>query len=223
MFSLFYKTAIVFLTLLFLMRLLGKRQLGELELSELVVSILAADLAATPLQNPELPLSNGLVPVAALFFCELVLSLLTLKSVPLRRLLCGKPCFLIVEGNICQRAMRKCRFTVDELTEELRSKDVIDPATVQYAVLETDGTLNVILYPAQRPVTAAQLHIKPEDPGYVTVIIEDGILLRQNLQVMGKDEDWLRAELARRDCSSIRQVYALLLFRSGDIYFAKKE
>ena len=218
-----YKTLIVFLALLFSMRVLGKRQLGELELSELVVSILAADLAAVPLQAPELPLWYGLVPVATLFLCELFFSLLTMKSVTARRWLCGKPCFLIREGRICQREMRRCRFTVDELTEELRGKDVVDPATVRYAILETDGTLNVVLYPEHRPVTAGQLKLAAEDTGYPIVLIEDGRLKRENLRVAGKDERWLQNELTRRGCGGVRQVYVMILFGSGAVYFAEKE
>ena len=223
MLELIFKTAVIFFALLLLMRLLGKRQLGELELSELIVSILAADIAATPLQNPDLPLYYGLVPVAALFFCELALSWLTMKSIPLRLLLCGKPCFLVENGKICQRSMRKCRFTVDELTEELRKHDVTDIANVQYAVLETDGTLNVILFPAHRPATAGQLSAELRDDGYATVIVEDGVVLHNNLKLMGKDETWLNAELKKRGCASVKQVYAMLLFRSGAIYFAEKE
>ena len=223
MIDLIFKTAFVFLLLILLMRLLGKRQLGELELSELVVSILAADLAAIPLQNPDLPIQYGVVPVAVLFLCELLLSWLTARSIPIRKFFCGKPCFLIREGVICQDAMKKCRLTVDELAEELRGKDIADPAAVQYAVLETDGSLNVILYPDQRPVTAGQLQLSPDDDGYATVIIEEGILMRENLRAMGKDEAWLKRELQHRGCGSVRQVYLMLLFGSGKIYFAEKK
>ena len=216
------KTAVVFLALVFCMRALGKRQLGELELSELVVSILAADLAAVPLQAPELPLRYGLVPVGVLFLCELAFSLLTMKSVTARRWLCGKPCFLIREGTICQAEMRRCRFTVDELTEELRSRDVGDPATVRYAVLETDGTLNVVLYPEHRPATAGQLGIAAPDPGYPVVLVEDGRLREENLAVAGVDRAWLNGELRRRRCA-LRQVYVLIRFGDGSVYFARKQ
>ena len=222
MLSLTIKTVLIFLLLVAAMRLLGKRQLGELELSELVVSILAADLAAIPLQNPDLDLWYGVVPVLALFACELALSFLTARSITARRLLCGKPCFLIRDGVICQDEMRRCRLTVDELTEELRGRDVTDPATVQYAVLETDGSLNVILFPEHRPVTAGQLQLSSEDEGYATVLIEEGKLLAENLRVVGKDRHWLDRELRRRGCSSVRQVYVLILFRSGKIYFARR-
>ena len=221
--GLIFKTVVIFLSLLFCMRVLGKRQLGELELSELVVSILAADLAAVPLQAPELPLWYGLVPVAVLFLCELSFSLLTMKSVAARRILCGKPCFLIREGMICQREMRRCRFTVDELMEELRSKDVGDPAAVRYAVLETDGTLNVVLYPEHRPVTAGQVGLAAPDPGYPVVLVEDGHIKQENLRAAGVSAYWVRQELLRRGVSSVRQVYALIRFGGGSIYFAEKE
>ena len=223
LFGMAVRTAVIFLALVFCMRVLGKRQLGELELSELVVSVLAADLAAVPLQAPELPLSYGLVPLAALFFCELALSLLTMKSVRARRWFCGKPCFLIREGVIDQREMRRCRFTVDELTEELRGRDVSDPATVRYAVLETDGTLNVVLYPEHRPATAGQLGLASEDTGYPIVLIEDGALKRENLRAAGVDERWVKRELDRRGCGSVREVYLLLRFGGGKVYFAKKQ
>lgn len=223
MLDLIFRTVIIFLTLLLLMRLLGKRQMGELELSELVVSILIADVASVPLQNPDLPLTSGLVPCAILFACEYLLSLLTMKSVTLRRCLCGRPCFLVINGVVQQRAMKKCRYTVDELTEELRGKNVGDIAAVQYAVLETDGTLNVILQPEKRPVTAQDLQLSPDDDGYGTMLIADGALLRRNLAACGKDEGWLRRELQKRGCARWGQVYAFVLFESGKIFFAEKE
>ena len=171
MMHLIIRTIVIFSLLLLMMRLLGKRQLGELELSELVVSILIADVASIPLQNPELPLWYGLVPSLVLFLCEYLLAWATMKSIWLRRIVCGVPCFLIVGGEIRQKEMLRCRFTVDELAEELRKNEVGDMAEVQYAILETDGTLNVLLRPDCRPVTAAQLGVSTDDIGYGMVKI----------------------------------------------------
>ena len=112
MLNIIIRTVVIFFVLLLLMRLLGKRQLGELELNELVVSILIADLASVPLQSPDLSIWYGLVPCAALFACEYLLAWATMKSVGLRRVVCGTPCFLVIRGEICQKEMRRCRFTV---------------------------------------------------------------------------------------------------------------
>ena len=153
------RTLIIFLALIVAMRLMGKRQLGELELSELVVAVLIADIASIPLQNPSLPLSYGLIPLLVLFCCELIFSGLTYKSIHLRKLLYGRPNFIIERGRIAQQAMHRNRFTLDELTQELRNQGILDIASVEYAVLETNGRLNIILTPEQQPVTAAQMGV----------------------------------------------------------------
>lgn len=223
MLILILRTLIVYIVLIVLMRLLGKRQLGQLELSELVVSILAADVISVPLQNPDFSVWHGILPCAALIACEYALAWLTMKSVAIRKITCGKPCFLVIHGKIQQKMMRKCRFSMDELAGELRKSGVTDPSDVQYAVLETDGTLNVILYPGERPVTSSQMSIDAEDDGYATILIEDGALLRQNLEFSGKSETWLRHELEGRGCKSPKSVYAFIVYESGKIYFAKKE
>lgn len=221
--NLILRTVVTFTVLLTLMRLLGKRQLGELELSELVVSILAADVASVPIQDPSLSLWFGIVPSVTLFLCEFLVAWLTMRSVWFRKLLCGKPCFLVIDGVIQQRMMDTCRFTMDELAEELRKKDVTDLTAIRYAILETDGTLNVILRPEERPPTCAQLGLTAADDGYATIIVEDGTLLRANLTAAGRDEAWLRGELARQGCRSLREVYALIVYESGRVFFARKD
>ncbi|MCD8389340.1 MAG: DUF421 domain-containing protein [Oscillospiraceae bacterium] len=223
MLNIVIRTLIIFITLLLLMRLLGKRQLGQLELSELVFSILIADVAAVPLQSADIPLWHGLLPCAVLFIGEFLLSFFSMKSVRLRRLLFGKPCFLVIEGKIQQQMMNACRFTLDELTEELRRHSILDIGSVQYAVLETDGTLNAVLYPDLRPATAGQLNLPAENDGYAVILIEDGAVLKQNLKLTGRNEAWLQKELRRHDCESPAEVYALILYRSGKVYFARKE
>ena len=217
------RTLIVYFTLLAAMRLLGKRQLGEMELSEFVVAALIADMAAHPLQDIGIPLINGLVPILTLFCCEVLISGAALKSIRLRALLFGKPSPLITRGVIDQKEMRKNRFTLDELTQELRSQGVTDLSKIEYAILETDGRLNVILYPAESPVTASMLKLPTEDGGYPVIVISDGRILEDNLRRCGRDLSWLHGELSRRGVQNARQVFLLSVNAAGQVYFCLKE
>ncbi len=219
----FTRTIIIFFSIIILMRLLGKRQLRELELSELVVSVIIADMAATPLQDIGIPLLYGLIPIFTLFACELILSGGILSSVHFRTLLCGKPEFLILEGKILEKEMRKSRFSVDELFEELRSKEILDISTVKYAILETDGTLNTILYPENQPVTLKDLKKMPSGGEYPIIIIEDGRILEKNLEHIGKSKKWLAAVLKSKKCNHPSEVFALVYYSDKKIYFEKKE
>ncbi|NCB52192.1 MAG: DUF421 domain-containing protein [Clostridia bacterium] len=218
-----FRTLIVYFALVASMRLMGKRQLGELELPELVVAVLIADLASHPLQDIGIPLINGLLPIIILFCCETILSGAAMKSVKLRSLLFGRPCFLIEKGKIKQDEMRKNRFTLDELTEELRGSGITDISLVEYAVLETNGQLNTLLFPEARPATAKDMNVAPADNGYTAIIINDGRIMSQNLKIMGRDLNWLEKELKRRGAACAENVYLMTLDNSGNVYFAAKE
>ena len=187
----YLRTAILYLVLIACVRLMGKRQVGQMEPSEFVVTILVANLASIPMQDEGIPLFSGLIPILTVLGAELVLSALSMGSIWLRKLLCGKPVILIENGRILQNNLRRTRITVDELTGHLRLKEVLDLKTVQYAILETNGGLSVFLYPAEKPATAKDAGIQSGKQSLPVTIIDDGRLLRKNLPLVKKDEAWV--------------------------------
>jgi uncharacterized membrane protein YcaP (DUF421 family) len=204
------------------MRIMGKRQLGELQPAELVVAVLISDLAAHPLQDIGTPLMYGLIPVLTLVFCEAVISASMLKSVRLRALVCGKPSFIIEDGRLSQSEMRKNRYSIDELYEQLRKKDITDIATVKYAILETDGSLSTVLYAAESPVTPKQQGLSVTEHEYPVVVISDGRVLRENMKKLGYDGAWLARELKSRRAEP-SSVFLMAADRTGRIYYAPRE
>ena len=223
MFTGLIRTIILYLLIIGGIRLMGKRQVGELEPSELVVSLIIADLAAVPMQDYGIPLITGVIPILALLALTMILSVLTMKSVRFRVLLCGRPSIVIRNGVVDQQEMSRNRLTVDELLEELRSKGYTDPAAVKYAVLETNGLLSVLPYEAQKPPTAQALKMKVQEPSLPLVVVSDGRLLEHNLSALGYDRAWLEQELALRGCSGAGEVFLLLADEKNTIYLAKKE
>ena len=205
------------------MRVLGTRQLGEMELSEFVLASLIADLAAHPLQDIGIPLINGLVPVLTLFCCEVFIAALSMKSIRLRSLLFGTPSMLIQQGKILQNQLHANRFTLDELMQALRSQGIYDISRVQYAVLETDGTLSVMPYPSERPVTAAMLELETEEEGYPSIVINNGKILENNLKWLGFDLNWLNKQLKDHGFKNPRDIYLMTADKLGRSYIAKRE
>ena len=218
-----FNSVVIYAALMAFMRLLGKRTLGELEPSELVVTILISDVAATPICDPEKPVWYGLAPVAMLFALEFAVSVLMSKSVRFRSLLAGKPSLLMVHGKIDQTQMRRNRFTPDELAEALRSQGALDLNEVEYAILETNGQLNVVLTPQNRPVTAGQMNLDPEDAGYPLIVINEGRVLGENLKILGKDEKWLEKHLRSQKLSSPKDVYLMTVDMAGGVFLSPRE
>ena len=223
MFTGLIRTIILYIFIIIGIRLMGKRQVGELEPSELVLSLIIADLASVPMQDYGIPLLTGILPILALLAMTMILSVLTMKSVRFRALMCGRPSIVIRDGLVDQREMARNRLTIDELLEELRAKGYTDPATVKYAILETNGQLSVLPYANQKPPTAQQLQVPAEESGLPLVVISDGRLLEHNLRALGRDRKWLDQRLEERGCSGLEAVFLLLVDQTGSIYLARKD
>ena len=219
----FVRTVILYFAILISMRIMGKRQLGEMEISEFIVAALIADLAATPLQDIGIPLLNGLVPIIIMFCFEIIIAGLNMRSVKLRKLTYGRPEIIIRNGRIIREAMQKNRFTLDELMQELRAQGLTDTAQVEYAVLETNGQLSIILKPGDQPVTASQMGVVGDDVSYAHIIINEGRILDNNLELLGRDRRWLSNELKRQNFRSADEVYILTLSESGRVFCQAKE
>ncbi len=218
----YLRTVILYLVLIAGMRVLGKRQIGQLEPSEFVVAMLIADLASIPMQDSGIPLLSGLIPILTVLGLELTLSGICMHSVRFRRLLCGKPVILIDNGVVLQDNMRLARITLDELSGHLRQKDVLDIAAVQFAILETDGSLSVFPYPKELPASAKDAGIRTKKQYLPITIIEDGYLSADNLKKAGRDDRWLRGVLdAHR--ATVAGTFLLTVDGSGRIRWIGKE
>lgn len=218
----YLRTVILYLILIAVIRVMGKRQIGEMEPAEFVVTMLVANLAAIPMQDGGIPLLSGLIPILTVLGVELVLSALTMRSIFLRKLLCGKPVILIENGNILQKNLRNASITLDELTGHLRNKDVLDIRSVQYAILETDGSISVFPYPKDRPASARDAGIAVQRQYLPITIIADGYLFRDNLPLAKKDEHWVQRVLKSHN-ATVETTWLLTVDGGDHIIFFPKE
>ena len=224
MMTAFARTVILYFLIMTGLRLMGKRQIGELEPGELVLTMMISDLATVPMQDFGIPLLAGVIPILTLLALSLLLSQLSLSSLRFRRLACGAPSVLIREGVLQQEAMRKNRYTLDELLEELRGQGLTGVEEVKYAVLENSGRLSVLPWAKSQPPSAEALGVEaPEDMTLPVVLVNDGRLLRRNLEARGLDEAWLRQALRQEGLSSHREAFLLTVDERGRVACVKKE
>jgi len=216
------RTIILYLILIVVIRLMGKRELGEMEPSEFVVAMIIADLASIPMQDNAIPLFSGLVPILAILALELILAVASMKSIAVRRLLCGKPVILIENGTLIQNNLRRTRIHLDELTGQLREQGIMDLSTVKYAILETNGQISAFPYAKYKPPKAMEAGISAKDDDLPYTIISDGRLLTDNLQKSGKDRVWLEQLLHRHKCRQ-KEVLLLTVDKADSIYFCKRD
>lgn len=217
----YVRTIVLYLVLIFVIRMMGKRQVGEMEPAEFVVTMLVANLASIPMQDGAIPLFSGLVPILTVLGVELVISWLTVKSMRMRRLFCGKPVILIENGKIMEDHLRATRITIDELTGHLRQKDVLNIQDVQYAILETNGELSVFVFPEKQPASAEDAHIRVSRQSFPVAVVSDGVVSKENLRALGRGEAWLKSTL-KDYRADIAGTLLLMADGEGGVYFQPK-
>ncbi|MDD4562910.1 MAG: DUF421 domain-containing protein [Syntrophomonadaceae bacterium] len=216
------RTLILYATTVLLLRVMGKRQIGQLQPYELVVIIMISELAAIPMQNTGIPLLSGLIPIFILVAAQVTLSYISLKSERARGVICGTPSIVIENSRIVEDELRRLRLNLNDLLEQLRLKNVADISDVEYAILETGGQLSVILKSEKRPVEPQDLNISPEYEGLPTTLIIDGHVIKENLNKVDLDMNWLQSELGKSGVKNVKDVFFASLDAHKQLYYQLK-
>jgi len=216
------RTLILYLLVILVVRLMGKHQIGQLQPYELVITIMISELAAVPMQDMEIPLLHGIIPIVTLLFIQATFSFVALKNDSFRRFIDGNPSILIENGRINQSEMAKLRFTIDDLLEKIRFKDFPNISDIEYAILETSGDLSVIPKSQKRPVCPQDLNLATAYEGLPLSLIVDGKLKKKNLAKLNLTEEWLMGEIKKFGLTQWREVFLASIDTSGNVFIQPK-
>ena len=201
---------------------MGKKEIGQMQPVELVAIIIIADVASVPMQNVGTPLVQGIIPIFAILVVELVLSYLNIKFEFFHKLISGKPSILIAKGKIIEKNLKKQRYSIDGLLEQIRIVGYQDIRDVDYAILETSGQISVIPKREKMNVTCEDLKIKNEYVGFPRIVVMEGKVYPQNLEMLGLNKVWLKNKL-KEDNVNLEEIFILVVDESNEIFYQKKE
>ena len=214
MLSLIFKTVLLYTIVVISLRVMGKRQRGELQPSELVITLLVSEIAALPIQETNRSIKTILVPLATLILFELLISLLNIKSVHFRNLLQGSAIIIIRDGVVDQGQLKRLRYSMEDVLEELRKKDIFDISEVQYAIAETK--------PGKRPVTPEDLKIEVENDTIPVTVIDDGVIIKNNLPECDLTEKSFEKFMKKKNLDK-KDILFLSMTSSGNYTIIKKD
>ena len=188
--------SLISLTVLFFVtKLIGRKQVSELSLFDYTIGISIGNFAAESTMNFDISFIHGIVAVATYGIVAYLVSIVTMKSILLRRLFIGAPIVVIENGKILERSMKKLRIDINDLLEQVRNAGYFDLSTVEYALMEPNGKLSILLKSEYQPVINKDMNIKLDKACLCTNVMIDGVIMSKNLNCIGKDETWLIHEL----------------------------
>ncbi len=215
------RTIILYIFVTFAIRVMGKRQIGDMQPNELVITLLISEIVAIPLQDISQPILSGVVAIFMLIVLEIVMSVLSLKSIKVRKFMSGNSVVIINNGVVNQNALKNVRMTVLDLIELLRGQNVFDISTVAFAVLEVNGELSVLLKSGDQPATVKDLGVKKEKAALPLPVISDGKVLKDSLTALNLNYEDLTKKL-HANHTEIKEVFLMTLDRYDNISIVKK-
>ena len=218
----FFRTIIIYILLSLVLRLLGKRQVGELEVSELVSTLILSELAALPIDDPDIPLLYALIPISLILSLEIAVTFLKNKFQFFKRVFEARPSFLIERGCIRQDELQKLRISVDELLGELRLQGYGDPADIYYAILEQNGQLSVIPRKEKSAPLCEDLSLKVTEDGMAHPLVIDGVIYKDSLSRVNKSKNWL-INACKKKGYEIKDVFLCTMNDAGEMHIYKRK
>ena len=216
------RVVILYLFVSAAIRIMGKRNIGELQPTELVITLLLSEFASIPIEDNSVPLINSLIPVMILISLEIINSVISMKSTKFRNISDGNALLIIKDGKLDQKQLKKLRFTVDDVLSALRQKDVFDINEVAYAIIETNGTLSVLLKPKFQNATKQDVKVKTKNDGYTCPVIIDGVVLKKNLDVLEINKEDIEKILEKKKVNK-KQVFLMNIDKNKNTEIILKE
>jgi len=217
------RTMILFLLVVLVVRLMGKRQVGELQPYELAVTVMISNLAAVPMEDTGIPLFYGIIPILLVFSFQVGLSVLSLKSIKAREIICGRPSVVVENGKIIQSELSRLKLNLNDLLEQLRINGYANIEDVEFAIFETNGQFSIIPKADKRPVTLKDMGLTAPYEGLSYTLVIDGQINKRNLEKTGRSEEWLRNEIRKAGFDSPRDLIIAILNPTGEFYCQPKK
>lgn len=205
------------LALAVLAKVNGAKQVAQMTWYDYMVGIAVGSLAGSMSIDQGLPLLHGLAAIALYMLSSLGMAFLSRKSIGVRRFFSSDPIFLIARGQIMYEGLKRSKIDATLLLSELRSQGYFDINEIDYAILETKGTIAVKVKPHAQSVKLSDLSIQTEGEGLLANVMIDGKILSGNLEAYQKDEKWLLDQLKSQGISSPKEVIIATLSDKGEL------
>lgn len=222
MLILFIRVQIIYFIVLLFLRIMGKRQIGEMQPYELVITLIIADLATVPMSDSNIPLLNGILPLAILVLLHYSITMLTRKSIILRKIISGKSIILISPEGIDYKALKKLNMNLNDLQESLRQCNYFNFDQVRYAIIETNGKMSIIPTAQNAPATAQDVNANNPEPALPALIVSDGKIMKENMEALNISEEKLKQIIEQLKIKKMKDIIVMNLDSSGKMYYQVK-
>lgn len=217
------RSILSFVLLFLIAKVIGKKQVSELSLFDYVVSISIGNFAAEIAMNPDVQILNGVVGLFIFGIIAFLVSILSMKSIILRRFFMGTPTIIMEDGKFIYKSFKKIKIDMNDFLESARGKGYFDVSQIKYAIMEADGKISFMPKEEYKAVTIKDMNFKPAKGNLVSNVIIDGKVLNKNLLNINKDKNWLMHQLKQKGYDDYDDILLATVDTNEKLNIYKKE
>ncbi|NLJ31664.1 MAG: DUF421 domain-containing protein [Clostridiales bacterium] len=212
------RSILTFIGLLGLALLMGRKQLSQITFFDYAVGITIGSIAAVLAVDRSVSVADGAIALVLWAVMPVIVGSIAMKSIRFRMLVDGEPKVVIQNGSIIHKNMRKEKYNMGDLLMQLRDKGIFDLSEVDFAILEPNGKLSVLKKPECSSVTLKEMNLSADYKGVMLELVIDGKIIEKSLKALGRDSDWLRNQLNKRNVTNVDDVIFAGCFSDGELY-----
>ena len=222
LFSTIIKGILIYILALILSKLIGIKIISQMNFFDFIVGVSIGSMIAKIIIDKDHVVFSGIVALITFALLTISTSYLNLKSYSARRIINAKTLILVENGRIIDKNLKRLRITINELMMKLREKDVFNLEDVQFAIMESNGQLSVLIKANKKPITPYDMDLKVKSSSLVNDIIIDGKIVDKNLKIAGIDKKWLQSELKKKSINNIEEVSYAGVDQNKKLIISKK-
>ena len=192
---------------LFVTIFMGKRTIGELPIFDYLVIIILGSVVGADIAEPNVKHLPTAVAIVGIGLLQKIVSYIKIKNRKIGRLITFEPTIVIQNGKLLPKNLKKIHYTIDNILQMMREKDVFDISHVETAIIESGGNISILKKPDKNTVTLEDLGITKNKSSLALPVILEGHILSDVLRYMELDQDWLMKQLNSLEIFDINLVF----------------
>jgi uncharacterized membrane protein YcaP (DUF421 family) len=212
------RATLIYLGLLLATRISGRREVATLDPYSFVVAITVGSLASPPMVDAKSSVLIVLTAIFAFYSLHIIMWWLEGRFPVFAKLVGDEPLVLVENGKLVEDNMMDAHYNLDNLMSKLRYKGAPDIQDVEFAVLEPSGELSVLKKSQSRPVTKGDMNIQSPGTGWPRVVVADGVVNHENLDMTGHNEAWVFDQIKAKGIDDIQKVMLMVVDREDNVY-----
>lgn len=199
---------------------MGKRSIGELPVFDFLIiltlgAVVGADIADPSIKH--LPTVSAIIAIAVL---QRVISSLLIKNRLLGRLITFEPTAVVKNGVFLVGNLKRIRYSLDNILQMLRERDIFDLREVELALIEANGKLTVYKKPHKSVVTIEDLGIEKKHESIAYPVIIEGKVDPAILTELNLDEKWLENTLKKKGITDMTTIFFASINARNEIHLS---